>query len=70
MKESYVTLKIFDLSGQEIKTLVAEYKPAGYYRVKWDGRDNDGKQMPSKIYIYSIKTNTGYSQSRKMILIK
>lgn len=47
-----VTLKIYDLLGKEIAALLNDvYKQAGFYSVKWDSKNSQGKPMPSGIYI-------------------
>ncbi|NWG27842.1 MAG: T9SS type A sorting domain-containing protein [Ignavibacteriaceae bacterium] len=60
----YVTLKIYDLLGREITTLVDEEKEAGNYIIQWDA---DG--LPSGIYMYRLQTEK-QSIARKMLLIK
>jgi len=64
-----VTIKVYDMLGKEIKTLINEYKPAGNYNVIWNGLDNNNKPVPSGVYVYSLEVN-GWSKSRKMILMK
>lgn len=59
-----VSLKIFDILGQEVATLVDEYKLAGYYSVTFNG-----SKLPSGIYIYEIRTRD-FRDVKKMILIK
>ena len=61
---SFVTLKVFEVLGKEVATLVNEEKPTGKYVVKF----NAGK-LASGIYIYQLKTN-GKIISKKMILMK
>jgi hypothetical protein len=65
----YVSLKIYDLLGQEIATLVNEKQPAGVNELVWDGRSDFGGQVPSGVYIYSLQSDN-YSSFKKMILIK
>jgi hypothetical protein len=60
----FVTLKVYDLLGREISTLVNEEKPSGEYEVEFN-RSN----LPSGIYFYQLKTGN-YSETRKMVLIK
>ncbi|MBK8983149.1 MAG: T9SS type A sorting domain-containing protein [Ignavibacteria bacterium] len=48
-----VTLKIYNASGNEISTLVNEYKPAGYYVLEFNGRD-----LPSGVYYAKLKAET------------
>ena len=62
--DQFVKLKIYNLSGQEILTLVEEDQPAGNHQVKFDG-----SQLTSGVYIYQLQTNE-FSDSKKLILIK
>jgi Secretion system C-terminal sorting domain len=63
-KSQNVEIKIYDVLGREITTLLSEYKKAGKYSVEFNG-----KNLPSGIYFYRIKTDN-YIASKKMILIK
>jgi len=62
-------IKIYNIQGQEIKTLINEDKYAGSYYVKWNGRDNSGAVVSSGIYICTMKTNK-YVKSIKLVFIK
>ncbi|MEK7263744.1 MAG: M4 family metallopeptidase [Bacteroidota bacterium] len=64
-----VELKIYNLIGEEIITLINEYQEAGYKTVTWDGKDNTGYNVSSGLYIYRIVAGN-FSQSNKMILLK
>lgn len=65
-----VTIRIFDLLGREVLTLIdGEKKEAGYHVISWNGRDNKGSPVASGLYIYYIISGK-FSQSRKMLLIK
>jgi len=66
---SQVTLRIYNVLGQEITTLINDDLSAGTYTVKWDGRDNQGHDVASGVYIYKLSSDT-YTQSRKMLLLK
>ena len=68
-EESYVVLKVFNLLGKEIKTLVNETKQAGNHTVQWDGRDNNGNKVVSGLYLYQIKAGN-FSCIKKMALMK
>ena len=57
-------LKIFDLLGREIKTLVNEQLQPGTYEFEWDGT-----KYSSGIYFYEIISDK-YTETRKMVLIK
>jgi len=62
-------IKIYNLQGQEIKALINEYKYAGSYYVKWNGRDNSGAVVSSGIYICTMKANK-YVKSIKLVFLK
>lgn len=61
-----VQLKIFDLMGREVKTLVQDFQAAGNYTVRWDGRDHNGQSVASGIYIYTLRA--GQQELRKRLL--
>lgn len=61
---SWQTIKIYDVLGKEIATLVDEYKPAGSYEVEWDASN-----YPSGVYFYQLKADS-FIEIKKMILIK
>jgi len=63
------TLKIFDILGREIRTLIDEKQPPGNYTVKWDGTDSRGRRAASGVYFYRLKQGDD-SASKKMILLK
>jgi len=65
----FVILKLYDLTGKEVITLVNEKQTAGRYQVVWNGRNKYGKEVSSGIYFYRLKTDA-FSQTRKMILIR
>lgn len=64
-----VSLKIYDILGREIKTLLNEEKGNGIYQVRWNGDNNSGSMVSSGIYFYRIESGS-LVQTRKMILIK
>ncbi|MFQ5652188.1 MAG: alpha/beta hydrolase-fold protein [bacterium] len=64
-----VTLEIFNLLGQRIRSLVHTKQRAGTYSVQWDGRTNAGAQVASGVYIYRLRA-TGLVESRKMLLVR
>jgi glucose/arabinose dehydrogenase len=64
----FVTLKVYDVLGNELATLVNEQKPAGNYRVTFDALSAAGG-LPSGIYFYTLKTGN-YSSTKKMILLR
>ncbi|MCW8804611.1 MAG: T9SS type A sorting domain-containing protein [Ignavibacteriaceae bacterium] len=58
------SLKVYDVLGNEIVTLINEEKPAGSYQIEFDGVD-----LPSGIYFYQLKSNS-YINTKKMVLSK
>jgi len=64
-----VRLDVYNLRGQMIKTLVNEMREPGEYRVHWDGRDKQGDQAPSGVYLYRIRAGE-YIQARKMVILR
>jgi len=64
-----VILKIFNLLGEEITTLVEEEFEAGRHSVKWEGLNNAKELVSSGVYFYSIKAGS-FSAVKKMILIR
>ncbi|MFQ6091595.1 MAG: FlgD immunoglobulin-like domain containing protein, partial [bacterium] len=65
----HITLKVYNLLGQEVRTLVDETTGAGYYTVTWDGRDDNGVEVASGIYFYRLRAGD-YSGTRRMLLLK
>jgi len=61
---SNVLLKVYDVQGREIATLVNEKLNAGTYTVDWNGSD-----FPSGVYFYRLQTD-GYTETKRMTLIK
>ncbi len=64
-----VSLSIYNLLGQKVRTLVDEYQPAGHKIVHWDGADDNGNKVASGIYFYRLKAGD-YTETKKMILMK
>ena len=67
--ESIVEFAVYDLLGNKVMTLVFEKKPAGSYSVEWNGLSDNGKQMPTGLYIYRIMADNFISY-KKMLLMK
>lgn len=67
-KASHVTLKVLNLLGQEVATLVNEYKPAGRYEVEFQSAVGS-RQLASGVYFYQLKVGD-YVQTKKMLLIR
>ena len=79
---SWQSLKVYDILGNEVATLVNEYKPAGRYEIEFDGHSDDGQNLPSGVYFYQLRIGgseinselgqggQGIIQTKKMLLIK
>ena len=69
MENVYVTLEIYNVLGQLIRTLVRDYHTSGFYSVEWDARDDHTMTVPSGVYIYRL--NAGETVlSKRMLLLK
>ena len=62
-------LQVYNILGQEIRTLVNTTQSAGHYEITWYGRNNQGIQVPAGIYIYRLQTEN-FTEMKKMILTK
>ncbi|MFC1606666.1 FlgD immunoglobulin-like domain containing protein [Candidatus Latescibacterota bacterium] len=67
--EGYVKLNIFNISGQIINTLFAEYLSAGLHSVRWDGKDSRGSEVSAGIYIVNLQMGNTVA-SLRMVLMK
>ncbi|MCK4446155.1 MAG: T9SS type A sorting domain-containing protein, partial [Candidatus Marinimicrobia bacterium] len=64
-----VKISIYDLLGNEVKTLIDQEQSSGYKRIVWDGTNKYGRKVSGGIYIYQIQTND-FIATRKMVLVK
>jgi len=64
-----VSLRIYDVSGKLVRTLVDGYEPSGERAVVWDGRSDAGHLVASGTYIYQLEAPS-FSEARKMLLLK
>ena len=73
-EDAFVTLTIYDSSGQVVRTLDVGHRIASAYEsrskaVYWDGRNEFGEQVASGIYFYTL-TAGGFSATRRMVILK
>ncbi|HQJ46633.1 MAG TPA: T9SS type A sorting domain-containing protein [Ignavibacteriaceae bacterium] len=66
---SYQTLRIYDVLGNEVATLVNEYKPAGSYEVEFNGHSDGGQNLSSGVYFYQLRAGS-FVETKKMLLTK
>jgi hypothetical protein len=64
-----VSMRVYDVTGRLIQTLVNGDQTAGYHRVIWDGTDNAGRPVASGIYLFELNAND-FRQVNKMMLLK
>ena len=60
----YVTLKVFDVLGNEVANLLSKEFSAGSYTIKWNAVD-----MPSGVYFYRLQAGS-FSQTKKLLLLR
>jgi len=66
-----VSLRIFDVTGRLVKSLVEESLPAGAFEVTWDGNMDDGSPVPSGMYFYRMISDQGrFVTSKKFVVMK
>jgi hypothetical protein len=65
----FVTLKVYDVLGKEISTLVSENYRPGTYEVTFDGRHGGSSSLPSGIYFYRLQAGD-FTETKKMLMIK
>ncbi|UCE20265.1 MAG: T9SS type A sorting domain-containing protein [Gemmatimonadota bacterium] len=63
------TLKVYNILGHEVRTLVDGPKTPGYYTVTWDGRDEEGNEVSSGVYFYRLHTGQ-FERTKRMVLLK
>jgi hypothetical protein len=68
-RSSHVTITIYSLLGQKIITLFDGKKAAGNYSIKWDGKNELGRVVPSGIYVYKLEDGK-VTQDKRMILLR
>ncbi|MCU7515684.1 MAG: T9SS type A sorting domain-containing protein [Ignavibacteria bacterium] len=68
-EHAVVTLRIYDMLGREVKTLVNTEQNPGQYNATWNGDNNYGTRVASGIYIYRVQAGK-YVQVKKMMLLK
>lgn len=64
-----VSIKVYDITGQEVKTLLNQAMQPGQYSVEWDGTNNSGVAVAGGIYLYRMVAGD-YVATRKMVLLK
>ncbi len=68
-RDAQVFLRVYDVSGQLVRTLVSEHQTAGSYGVFWNGRDDTGREAPAGVYFGRLETDE-VVQTNRMLLLK
>jgi hypothetical protein len=66
---SHVTLRVYNVAGQLVRTLANESFDSGPHQKVWDGRNDAGQPVSSGVYFYKLVSNN-FSQTKKMVLLK
>ena len=68
-EKDHISILVYNILGQQIRTLTDEEYSAGYHEVTWDGTNKSGDKVSSGIYLYKI-VGRDFSDSKKMVLLK
>jgi polyhydroxybutyrate depolymerase len=69
LKTFEIYLRIYDVTGKLVKTLIDDELKSGYHSVIWDGKDERGNSVESGIYIYKLQADN-YTETRRMTLLR
>ena len=67
--DGFVSLKIYNTLGQDVRTLVDAAQKVGGHAVTWDGRDDGGRELASGLYFCRLKAG-GFAETLKMVLVR
>lgn len=63
------SLKIYNLAGQLVRTMVESSVPAGVHEVLWDGLNNEGKRVPAGVYLVRFEAGD-YQAIKKAVIVR
>jgi hypothetical protein len=69
VKEDFVTIEIYNIKGEKVKTLLNSYKNTGVHNVIWNGTNDNGNTVSSGIYFYRLRAGE-LNETKKMLLMK
>ncbi|MGH7495720.1 MAG: FlgD immunoglobulin-like domain containing protein [bacterium] len=67
-KDSHVQMRIYNLMGQLMRTLLDEQRPLGEHRVLWDGKDDHGELVPGGLYFYEMRSGAQFIKKKLLLL--
>jgi hypothetical protein len=62
-------LRVYNLAGRLVRTLVDEEKPAGFHQIEWTGQDEENKTLPNGTYFYSMNAGS-FTSTLKLVLLR
>jgi hypothetical protein len=68
-KPGLVSLRVYNVAGQMVRTVVGSAMPAGRHSATWDGRDESGRRVSAGVYLYQLQAGDR-ALTRKMVLVK
>lgn len=68
-KPGDVNIKVYDIAGRLVRTLISEHQELGSHRAKWDSKNDGGQRVASGMYLYQIRFDNVVI-SKKMLLLK
>ena len=68
-EDSFVSIKIYDVMGRNIRSFINVNQAAGYHSVRWDAKNDVGEGVSAGMYIYTIQAGESRA-TKKMVLLK
>ena len=65
----YISIKVYNIAGKMVRTLVNGVQEKGTYNIIWRGESDSSEKLPNGVYFYRLNTN-GFTEVRNLILIK
>jgi protein involved in polysaccharide export with SLBB domain len=69
-RDGNISLEVYNILGQRVRTLFSGYRAAGRYSIAWDGRNENGETVNSGVYFFRMSTGSSMALVRKMLLLK
>lgn len=68
-RAEFVSLRVFDVAGRQVRTLARGGHEAGYHHARWDGRDDRGARLASGVYFYLLEAGD-FRQTQRVVLAR
>lgn len=69
-QDNFITITVFDIRGNTVKTLVKSGQIAGHHELKWSGTDDNGQRLASGIYFLQMNVKDSFYDTKKMIMMQ